>query len=184
MKRMFVLLFSVVLSLCVFSFSFADTCDFSNSTVEELLQLQEQIQEELFEKGQFVEIGSGEFVVGKDIAPGSYEITFFEKSYNMCFVDLIVYNTPESRMKYESAKRDSQLRWAAIEEIINNDSAVQISEPEMLDDSLYIATNLSEYRYVGDVIRVTLSEGQLLYLKYDGNKVSAVIKKAQGLFME
>ena len=54
----------------------------------------------------------------------------------------------------------------------------------MLDDSLYIATNLSDYRYAGNVLRVTLSEGQMLYIDYDANSLSAVIKKSQGLFME
>lgn len=157
--------------------------DISGMTTEELLKLKTQINDSLFAKNGMVELPCGEYVAGRDIAAGSYVITMLENRYTSGNVTVTVYNTPDAKVKYDSAYKDYQIRWTLIEEALNKDSSIQITEPEVFDATQYYATNTEQYFHAGESIRVNLDEGQMLYINYSAEDFFAVIEQATGLFM-
>lgn len=189
MFRRFGVLVIVGLLLCAIA---ASSCamaeeldiDISGMGTEDLLKLKTQINESLFANGGLVELPCGEYVAGRDIAAGSYVITMLQNRYSSGNVTVTVYNSPDSKVKYDSAYKDYQIRWTLIEEALDKDSSVQITEPEVFDATQYYATNTEQYFHAGESLRVNLDEGQMLYISYSAEDFFAVIEKAAGLFME
>ncbi len=73
MKKIFC---ACLISILLFSLSisaFAEV-DLSSMSVDELNELRMQIENEIVKKGGDLQIGSGTYIGGEDIAPGTYEL--------------------------------------------------------------------------------------------------------------
>ena len=73
MKKIACILACAMISAASIS-AYADIPDISELSVDELVQLRDQIDTALFENGGAVELPFGDYVVGRDIAPGIYVI--------------------------------------------------------------------------------------------------------------
>lgn len=182
---------SVILFLSLFLYvglcatSLAESSvDVSGMSTEELIKLKDEIITELYNKAGLVSLPKGEYVCGSDIAPGSYVISLIKNEYGSGSVKITVYASPVSRTQYEDAYKDYQLKWALLGEAVENNSSVSIEVPEVFDSSQYYVSSYEAYSHAGDTIRVNISDGQLLYVDYDGSDFYVFIEQATGLFMQ
>ena len=79
MKSKFTFFIAVILCICISAAAFAEF-DLSSMTVNELNELIIAAQNEILSKGGDVVIPNGKYAVGVDIAPGSYDFKFSDKS--------------------------------------------------------------------------------------------------------
>ena len=79
MRRVVAAVIALVLCICL-SVSALAEFDLSGMSVNELNELIAAAQKEIFDKGGDVIIPGGKYVVGMDIAPGSYDIKFADES--------------------------------------------------------------------------------------------------------
>ena len=79
MKKITAAVIAAVLCICISFTAFAEF-DLSVLSVNELNELIAAAQKEIFDKGGDVIIPGGKYVVGMDIAPGSYDIKFADES--------------------------------------------------------------------------------------------------------
>ena len=75
MRRGFAAVIALVLCICLAVVALADY-DLSGLSVNELNELIAAAQKEILDKGGDVKIPGGKYVVGMDIAPGSYDMRF------------------------------------------------------------------------------------------------------------
>lgn len=158
--------------------------DLTKLSVEALLQLRTSIEDELNSRGEMVRISSGEYLVGRDIAPGSYTITPYngKESYNGWSWSMYVYRTYDSKGEYLQAEREHYAQKRNAEALI--EAGKEATLPEEIDETIY---KVFEEYYSNNVpSRVTLEEGQLLEVKVwsHDSTVELVIQKAIGLFMK
>lgn len=186
MKRFMSVIFGIILCLLFLTSATAENSktDISGMSTEALLSLQTEITAQLYANNQLVSLPAGEYVAGRDIAAGSYVITFLKNRWDWADITITVYISPDARAKYESACKDYQLRWTLIREAIEKNSNIQISEPEILDASQYYITNIDEHIDVGASFRVSISDGQMLYIDYKADNAFVVIEQSPGLFMQ
>ena len=92
MKKIIICLTCYMLLFSMLGFSYADTIDISNLSREELLELYEEIQKELYSQSLIdgMSIPQGTYVSEKDIPAGMYIISAKGKSP---YVSVHVYDT-------------------------------------------------------------------------------------------
>ncbi len=176
-----------ILILCICIFCFFEFCgiaegtiDFSSMTIEELLSLQKKIGEELIKKNrkEFVEISSGNYVAGQDIASGKYKLCIYEIDEG--YVEIAVYQKGQTAESFDYAEREASLLAYDYRNSIKEGKTVEIPEP--LDRGKYIVREKETY-FDSTHIYITLEEGQTLSLNIRNGMVVA-IEQAKGLFME
>ncbi len=79
MRKTVAAVLALILCLCLSAAALAEF-DLSGLSVDDLNELIAQAQKEIFDKGGDVVIPGGKYVVGMDIAPGSYDIRFADES--------------------------------------------------------------------------------------------------------
>lgn len=80
MKKFISILLIIVLSFTLTISVFADF-DLSSMDVNELNELRAAVDDEILAKGGNVLIAGGDYVVGVDIAPGTYEFALVKQNY-------------------------------------------------------------------------------------------------------
>ena len=177
--------FCLLLSIPVFAETdVIERIDLSGMTVEELLQLKNSVESELLNREGMVNIPEGEYVAGRDIAPGTYIITPVNgnpKNGGLIW-SMTIYRTYDSKAAYYQAENAYYDQKRKAEELIESGKDADL--PEAIDTSKYYVfqdafTNKESSRF-------TLEEGQLLdlFLSSSDPTCVLVVQKAKGLFME
>ncbi len=189
MKKLVCLFVTIMCLGLVFQAVMAEeSVNLDGMSVEGLLTLKKEITKKLFERDGLVILPNGEYVVGRDIESGSYLITFFENEKSSGNVEITVYKTADAKVQYDSANNAYQsykLEWIIQQEAaFGADPTYQVVELQPFDDALYCASKYDNYIHSGESVRITLEDGQMLYVKYETNGFYAVIEKAPALFAE
>ena len=154
------------------------TVDLPSMSIEAILSLRTALDEELYNRGEAVALEAGEYLVGRDIAAGSYTLT----PYNGNKEDR---GTSWSATIYQNANAKAGLSTAERAYWVAKNSAEKAIFPEEVNESAYIAHH--DYYRNYESTRITLEEGQVLEVKYSvyDEMVEVVISKsATGLFMD
>ncbi len=189
MKKLVCLFVTIMCLGLVFQTVIAEEAvDLDGMSVEGLLTLKKEITNKLFERDGLVILPNGEYVVGRDIESGSYLITFFENEKSSGSVKISVYKSADARVQYDSANSAYQsykLEWIIQQEAaFGADPTYQVVELQPFDDALYFASKYDNYIHSGESVRITLEDGQMLYVEYGSNELFAVIEKVPALFAE
>lgn len=131
MKRIASLMVCVLLAFA--SIAYAETAsdfDLSGYDVEDFLELQKQISDTLFEKGNMM-LYDGDYVVGKDIPAGDFVITLHSEDRTLI---VWVYKTETSRDEYDNAgpEKDWHDYYTRTDLSGKSDLRVSLSEGQML----------------------------------------------------
>ena len=158
--------------------------DLSGMNLEDLLQLRQDVDAAILTNNGAVILQAGDYIVGRDIAAGSYVISFYQNKSNHSYGKIIVYTSVDAMKTYDTALNDYQLQVGIIDSNIKNGIEVSLADkPEKFDYSKYIVTNIYERFAVGSSYRVTLEEGQVLHIENNTNDMYCTIEQAKGLFM-
>lgn len=143
-----------VLLIMLFCVGFAEgSSDYASLSVEELLSMRSDIDAALSQKGYGTVIPDGEYVVGVDIAPGTYVVTAYKTSEAFSVGEYSVWNSLAEMKEYKQAVEifaNASSKWYA--------DGRQGEEPQLNVRS-------EDYRSVWDVFleveqkRITLDEG-------------------------
>lgn len=162
----------------------AEQIDFSSYSVNELLAIRDQVDEALYSQGGKTILPFGEYVVGRDIAAGSYTISPHnedsEEQWNSAW-QLRVYKTVGDKEKYEIAAHEyERAYWDAYD---TKDSDNPLPYPVDLSTSVYMS--LDKDVSTDEQVTVSLEEGQLMVInRTHSDTVELTIEKKSGLFME
>jgi len=185
-KRMVAFVLGLLMCITTFeAIAFAETpIDISSMSTEELLSLREQITSHLLDTKGIVELPAGDYIVGQDIAPGSYTISLLNHFGNYDSLDITVFNSAEARASYSSALENYNACLQLYAELLDTNPSEQPFTPEPIDGSKYYSTHFSERSYNSYSVHVSLSDGQVLSVKYSIDMFYGIIEKATGLFMK
>lgn len=129
MKRIASLIVCVLLAFV--GMAYAETgIDLSGYNVEDLIELQKQISDTLFEKGNAM-LYDGDYIVGKDIPEGDFVITLHSEDRTLV---VWVYKTATSRDEYDNAgpERDWHDYYTRADLSGKSDLRVSLSDGQML----------------------------------------------------
>lgn len=155
--------------------------DFSNMSLDYLLDVKKEIDSELASRNGIPILHSGNYIVGRDIASGRYVITDHAKNENYsnawtirtCKSETSVSDYNLARMEYDAAFEMADL---------NRESGEEYSYPEQVNRLEYfedrsLASN--------STISIFLEEGQMLSVYRNYSKEGVLtIEQATGLFMD
>ena len=158
-----------------------DAIDVSSMSLEELLQLKEEVDNEIIKRGEgnFVFLPSGRYVAGRDIAPGMYTISCYKTGDNG-FVIITVFAVGETADSYDAAYREYKIKEQAYQDAINAGEEAEM--PEMFDKGKYVVFGEKTVMGNGEV-SVYLEEGQTLSVSISYDRV-VTISQSKGLFMD
>ncbi|MDO5327128.1 MAG: hypothetical protein Q4G00_10470 [Clostridia bacterium] len=150
-------------------------------TVESLWQLKTSVEDQLIKMGVsgYVYLPSGNYLVGRDIAPGKYIITSHNLDNGYAYIT--VYNVGETEESYDYAYRETNILAYEYEQALKEGK--EMERPAILDTGRYISMDDVRLSDSGNAVQVTLIEGQTLKVKISGN-LALTIEKTEGLFME
>lgn len=159
--------------------------DLASLSVEDLLKLQSGIGEELYKREQSAVLTAGSYLVGRDIAPGSYLLTPYNSNpdYLGWSWDYAIYRN--DRAKAELNQAESAYHEARLLALQKKEAGEEATLPEPVDVSAYRLAQESCTSAMS--IRITLEEGQVFEISYWrllDKTVEVVISKAKGLFMD
>ena len=129
MKRIASLIVCVLLAFVGMAYAETDI-DLSGYNVEDLIELQKQISDTLFEKGNAM-LYDGDYIVGKDIPEGDFVITLHSEDRTLV---VWVYKTATSRDEYDNAgsERDWHDYYTRADLSGKSDLRVSLSDGQML----------------------------------------------------
>ena len=159
----------------------AEGIDLTGMNVEQLLTLRQQVDEEILNQGGATVIDYGEYLAGRDIAPGSYTISIYSES-DLAGAYVSVLRSSESKAQYEAAWNEYYSLQGEAEKI--EESGGTPSYPTAPNDSDYYIVHNDLVEVPGGTYRVSLEEGQILVLSDWCDNVKMTISKEAGLFME
>lgn len=171
----------VVLAFCLIfgTFAYAEGIDLASLSIEELVQLRNDLTDELFNRSGGVPLAEGKYVVGKDIAPGAYTVVECEDG---TWSRLTVYLTENSESELEKAE-DAYRK--ARNAFFNSEDTTVTEEPESIDYTQYYRLN-DLYDRVES--RIRLDEGNVLDVSIlrpgEGTNPLLIFKTSTGLFMD
>lgn len=186
MKWLQAVIVETILCLLFFTSATAEDSkiDTSNMSTEALISLQKEITAQLFNNNQLISLPAGEYVAGRDIAAGSYDVTFLKNKSIIGAITLTIYNTPDARVKHESAFKDYQIKWGLIRESMQAGTPIQLDIPEIFDESQYYISCYEQSIYPNTSIHISIADGQMLYINYKSIDFYVIIEKSPTLFME
>ena len=187
MKRFLVALLTLMVVATSVAFAEEATTepilDLSGYTVDELIQIQREVSEALYNQGGKIVLPSGQLLVGTDIAAGSYQIephNVSDDRYSECFT-IIVWKSKELMEQYQKDYKEYSAKWDQARR--DKYAGKDYEYPQELATSDYL-----EFRGQFDhksTARITLSDGNILQWKNDwGVTLDLTIEKAGGLFMD
>ena len=179
---------SIMLSAVIFETPvLAADIDLSSLSVEELVDLKYQIDDELYEKQGYLDLNEGYYVVGKDIAPGEYTIKAYGEAADGGVSNawkIKIYKSEELRKEYETASNEYMLRYS--EARANRDAGVETQFPEAINIYEYVLVD--EYVDFAMEYSTVLEDGNVIYFDTTllHNKSKLVISQGtkKGLFMD
>lgn len=158
--------------------------DLTGMSLEELLKLRRDVDDAILRGNGAVILQSGDYVAGRDIAAGSYVITFYKNQSTINPGKIVVYNSEDAMKSYEADYKDYQVQIRILDSNANNGIEISMADkPEKFDYGQYYVTYISEYFQPGSTYRVNLEEGQVLHIENDGNDLYCTIEQAKTLFM-
>lgn len=157
----------------------ASDIDLSVYSVDELIELQHRISDTLAENGGLTIISEGAYLVGRDIAAGSYVLKPHSEDG---YFEYYVYKTEEDRGKYENAC--NKYRKAYYDALEREEAGEEPNWPKQVNEKKFMTDQglLNEDDKSG--VQISLTEGQLLVLTTGLNDITVTIEKINGLFME
>ncbi len=184
MRRFCTFLIVALLLVCLLSTALAEV-DLTNMTIEELLALRQEVDNAIFEKDGAVILQPGTYEAGKDIAPGSYDLIFHKNARPFSSGQISVYVSAEAMHSYESDYNDYYLQLSILERNAENGHKIEEADkPEKLDEGKYLTMNISKSFDAGASYRITIEEGQVLFIEYNSHEVLVTIQQVKGLFMD
>lgn len=169
----------ILLVLVIIPSGICESVDIYSMSNDELVEIFESAREEMLDRGIITELEEGQlllyvgtYVVGKDIAPGRYDISQTGDLHYTVVIE-----------KYEGAMLDYKNLYD--EYVANRDkyeSGELQEEPEYPETIDYCIV----HDYISEPITIDLSEGQVLNVTYDyfGDDKKLTIKKSTDLFMD
>lgn len=150
-------------------------------SIETLWQLKTSVEDQLVKMKAtgYVYLSSGNYLVGRDIAPGKYIISSHD--FGNGFAYITVYNIGETKESYDYAYRETSILAHEYEQALKEGK--EMERPDILDTGKYISMDDVRLSDSGNAVQVTLIEGQTLCVKISG-KIAITIEKTEGLFME
>ena len=163
--------------------AFASEIDFSSYSVEELIQIRDEVDTALFEKDGLILAEVGKYVVGTDIGAGSYVLKPYPVDEGKLGVlNYVVYKYDGAQEEYEAATNAYNVAYK------NASAAEEAGEtpvwPEKVNESVYIADSGRLDSESNESGKVSLQDGQILVFTSSWGAITISIKKAQGLFMD
>lgn len=141
---------------------FASDVDLSGKSVEELIALRDAVDDAIFAAGGKTIVEGGEYLVGRDIAAGTYVISVYstvEENYPKGLASYTIWLTKDSKAKWGDADSDDHSPYCSI-----------------------------YYEYIAGAegpVRATLEDGQVLELDaLNEGTIITIEKSAGGLFMD
>ena len=184
MRRFCTFLIVALLLTCLLGTASADI-DLTGMTIEELRELREKVDYAIFEKDGAIILEPGAYVAGKDIAPGSYVLSFYPNKRSLTYGSIKVFVSTEAMIAYESDYSDYRLQVNMLERNAENGHEVAIADkPEKFEIGKYLTTNIDEGFDAGVSYRISLEEGQVLMVDCNTSDMHVTIQKAKGLFMD
>ena len=159
--------------------------DLKGMEVRDLLRLRHDLEEELYQRGEALVMTAGTYLVGRDIAPGSYILTPHNGNENYLGFswDFTIYADEKAEGALKRAEHDHHE--ALKKALADQEAGEEAVFPEPVEVSAY---RLQQETCTNAVsMRITLEEGQVFVLSYwrlFDKSVEVVIQKTQGLFME
>ena len=182
MKRAISGLIAVLILLC--SVSFAEIPDLTGLSAEELLRTKEEIERLLYEEGKTSELRIGTYIVGEDIAEGTYSISEYNDGLheNKSEYRFSIFNSIDAQINFQKAL--SEYNSAYNLAIDRRNHGEEYSYPEEIPRAEY-SRSLS---LSGDgSVYVNLKNGEVFivmyYSDYDPSSRLA-ITKTNPLFIE
>lgn len=175
MKRIMVMF--LVVGFVIGAFAYSEGIDLASLSIDELVRLRNDLTDELFNRNGAVSLADGEYIVGKDIAAGSYTIVECEDNA-WCRLIVFLDDNSESEMKKAEASYNEALR-----AYYDPENTEITEEPEDVDYSLYCKTN---DLYDRMETRITLEDGNILdvsILKSGDGTNPLIIFQSSPLFM-
>ena len=177
--------FIIVCLVLIASFNVgASEIDLTGKTVEELLEIRNTINNILAEQKELITMECGTYVVGRDIAPGSYTLTLYAVDpENVTPIYYTIWRSTEDKQNYEAAHNEYDRDYYAAFDLEMDGK--EYTYPAEVNDALYC--EVCEERVVnGASFRVNLEEGFILKLEDSRNNDGHIltIEKTTGLFME
>lgn len=105
MKKFISLIIALATILLVFISAYADV-DLKSMDVNDLNELRVEIENEILSKGGDVQIASGKYKCGKDLAEGSYELKLLEDK----FAAYNIYDSNNEQIEVNYLHYDSYVR--------------------------------------------------------------------------
>ena len=162
--------------------------DISGLSVEELLQLRADVDEELMNKNGAVVIGYGKYEAGVDIAPGQYTIkVYFAEGSDLAGLYYSILSDATADTRYDDAYWEWRRQYSAYEEAVEA-GRTDVVLPEAPNQSDYFIQRDELIEAPGGSAIVSLKEGQTLALEDWCDNVIVTIEQTggtgKGLFMD
>ena len=181
------LIVSIMLSAIIIETpAFAADIDLSSLSVEDLIDLKDQIDDEIYEKQGFIDLPYGYYIVGKDIAAGEYTIKpYGEGADNTDYSWKIrIFISEDLRKAYDVADEEFTLK--KVEAWKNQEAGFEMKAPDPIN--IYDYVTINEYIDFPREYTFSLEEGNVLYIDEDYilGDTKLVISKGtkKGLFMD
>ena len=183
MKKIICVLLSLVLFVAP---ALASEIDFSGYSVEELIQIRNEVDNAIYKKDGWVLIDNGIYVVGSDIAAGSYILKSFALENGIWrpsgTIEYYIFRSEDAIREYSEANgvynvayKNAEAAEAAGEMPVWPD---KVSETQYLTDRGELEAEYNESQ------KITLQDGQVLILYCSYGSAITAIKKASTLFMD
>lgn len=159
----------------------ASDVDLSGYSVEELLELQDKVNDALFEKGGLTVLSPGTYNVGIDIAPGTYVVKP-HPTEDSGYIRYSVYKSEEAKVKYGNAYNKYD---AAYSNALDRDLAGETADwPREVNKNKYMSSygEISRDNAKGE--KISLKDGEILEINCAWAEVPMTIEKSGGLFMD
>lgn len=184
------LIFLVIAFMIVAStVSFAEDVDFSEMTTEELIALSKEIDIEISNRmGESLPnenslyLPEGYYVVGKDIAVGSYGIEDVSSTDSVYESDsgwrIYIFPSEERLKEYNDALKEYDVAY--------REASASQDEAATYPDEVSISDYTSESQTLGenDICHITLEDGEVIQIERVFSEGELIITKSTGLFMD
>ena len=161
MKKIIAIFVGIMTIVSSFSV-FASDVDLSGKSVEELIVLRDAVDDAIFAAGGKTIVEGGEYLVGRDIAAGTYVVTVYstvEENYPKGLASYTIWNDKDAKAKYADSDDDNRSSYCSI-----------------------------YYEYIAGAdgpIRFTVEDGEVLELDaLNEGTVITIEKSSGGLFMD
>lgn len=162
----------------------AEIPDISDLTVDDLIELKNEVELQLYAMNKTTILDAGTYIVGQDIAPGSYVIREYSNDPDRdTDWQVRIYLTAEDVSRFQKDYNEYTAKYDTA--VARKKNGEDFEYPAELTYSEYYRNTNIKSDCSG---RITLSEGEVMYVNvwgYMGDNTSKlVIEKSSPLFMD